>query len=340
VARLREWRPDVIYAHGLRQPLLEKAVQAVAPAVLLAHNYYGTCISGSRAHQFPAVRPCERRFGATCLLHFYPRRCGGLNPRTMWRQFRTQRQRFQLLVRYRAVVTLSEHIRREYLRHGVPEDRVVRIRPCIQQRASPREEEAVATPPTSWRVLFCGRMDRLKGAHVLLRAAAELPRRLGRSVHLTFAGDGPERAALEDLARAHSPGLHVAFLGWVGQERLSELLRETHLLAVPSLWPEPFGLVGLEAALYGVPAVAFAVGGIPEWLHDGVNGCLALGAPATAEGLAGAAVSCLGDLDRYARLRRGAWAEAQRYRPADHVAALSPILENAAGTACPTGCLA
>ena len=46
------------------------------------------------------------------------------------------------------------------------------------------------------------------------------------------------------------------------------------LVAVPSLWPEPFGLVGLDAAALGRPAIAFDVGGIGEWLTDGVNGKL------------------------------------------------------------------
>ena len=48
---------------------------------------------------------------------------------------------------------------------------------------------------------------------------------------------------------------------------------------VPSIWPEPFGQVGPEAGLYGVPAAAFAVGGTPSWLTDGVNGRLAPGDP-------------------------------------------------------------
>lgn len=53
-------------------------------------------------------------------------------------------------------------------------------------------------------------------------------------------------------------------------------------LVIPNLWPEPFGLVGLEAAQYGVPAVSFAVGGIPYALSgpradDTRGGCYLLG---------------------------------------------------------------
>ena len=58
---------------------------------------------------------------------------------------------------------------------------------------------------------------------------------------------------------------------WLTAAATAEALDQTDLLLVPSLWPEPFGLVGVEAARRGVPAVAFAVGGIPEWLIDGAH---------------------------------------------------------------------
>ena len=73
------------------------------------------------------------------------------------------------------------------------------------------------------------------------------------------------------------------------------LFQESDLLVVPSIWPEPFGQVGPEAGLYGVPVAAFAVGGTPSWLTDGVNGLLAAGDPPTAAGLAESIVGCLAD---------------------------------------------
>jgi glycosyltransferase involved in cell wall biosynthesis len=45
-------------------------------------------------------------------------------------------------------------------------------------------------------------------------------------------------------------------------------------VAIPSLWPEPYGRLGPEAFIHGRPAVAFAVGGIPEWLEHGRSGYL------------------------------------------------------------------
>jgi glycosyltransferase involved in cell wall biosynthesis len=64
----------------------------------------------------------------------------------------------------------------------------------------------------------------------------------------------------------------VTFLGEC--ESMSELYLRSSVLVIPSVWPEPFGLVGPEAMAHGVPVVAFEVGGIPEWLNHGKGGFL------------------------------------------------------------------
>src|SRR6266446_4306215 len=68
---MEAWKPDLIYAHGLLDPRFESGFVKIAPSVYFAHNYYGTCISGLKTFQFPTVRPCGRRFGPACLLHYF-----------------------------------------------------------------------------------------------------------------------------------------------------------------------------------------------------------------------------------------------------------------------------
>ncbi len=114
---------------------------------------------------------------------------------------------------------------------------------------------------------------------------------------------------------------------------LDRLMRESDLLVVPSTWPEPFGLAGPEAGLRGLPAVAFAVGGIPEWLRDGVNGRLAPADPPSATGLARAIVDCLRDPAELERLRRGAREAAAGFSVDAHVAALLGLFSRIAAAA-------
>jgi glycosyltransferase involved in cell wall biosynthesis len=120
--------------------------------------------------------------------------------------------------------------------------------------------------------------------------------------------------------------VRAEFTGWLGSAEKLELLRQSDLLAVPSLWPEPFGLVGIEAGCVGLPAVGFAVGGIPDWLIPGYSGELAPADPPTVEGLAEAIVRALSDPTGHAKLSRGAWEVARRFTLASHLAKLEPIL--------------
>ena len=61
-------------------------------------------------------------------------------------------------------------------------------------------------------------------------------------------------------AAAGRASLRAEFTGWVRPSRRTDLMRGADLLAVPSVWPEPFGLVGVEAGCVGLPAAAFDVG--------------------------------------------------------------------------------
>jgi glycosyltransferase involved in cell wall biosynthesis len=332
---LRDWKPDVIYVNGIDSPELEERLLGIAPAVLCGHSYYGTCISGSKTLSLPETVPCERHFGSTCLWLYYPRRCGGLNPQTMARDYRRQQRRLSLLARYRGVVTLSEHMRGEYVRHGIAAGTVAVVPPPIERHDVPEHgglEPAEGHLGEVVRLLFLGRLDRLKGGAVLLDALPRVVAALGRRVKLTFAGDGPERSAWERRAAKlmqHTKELEIEFAGWLDRSRIAQALSSTHLLVMPSLWPEPFGLVGLEAGLYGVPTAAFDVGGIPEWLEDGVNGHMAVNAPASATDLGEAIVSCLADPAHYAALRESAIRVAGGYTLERHLARLGEVFEGA-----------
>ena len=310
LASLRGWNPSLLYAHGLLEPATERRVLDVAPAVFFAHNYYGTCISGTKTFKAPVVTPCARRFGWRCLAHYYPNRCGGWNPVTMARLYRQQRERLDLLSRYRAIVTHSTHMQNEYINHGLNAERVFNV------RYGPDPESMGHAPldrgeheDRAWRLLFVGRMDRLKGGRELLQALPRVATRLNRNIHLTFAGDGPQRAAWEALAsrmRRGEPHLQIDFTGWIARAAVDTLCAQSDLLVLPSLWPEPLALVGLEAARHRLPVAAFAVGGISDWLTSGENGFLAPGNPPTVEGLADAIIACLENPDTLARLREGA----------------------------------
>src|SRR5262249_26077651 len=162
-----------------------------------------------------------------------------------------------------------------------------------------------------------------KGGHLFIEAMPMAADALG-PLHATFAGDGPEMQrwqALATRAAVADPRLTFEFTGWVDEPRKRDLFERADVAVVPSILPEPYGLVGPEAARFGVPAVAFDVGGISDWLCDGKTGCLAPGDPPTARGLAAAIVRCLKDFVTTRHLAAGAREAAALARREDHVAA-------------------
>lgn len=337
LAALETWRPEVIYVHGMDDPPAAARMVGIAPAVLFAHGYYGTCISGGKMFSAPRPRPCARRFGWRCFIHYYPHRCGGLNPSRMWNDYRKQSARLRLMGRYAAIVTASAHMRAEFVRHGFPPQRVHALRLPLATAGFPGSPQtARATPRQNRevRLLYVGRMTHLKGGPIMLDALTLAAASLGRPLKVTFVGDGPDRGQWEQKSRqvrAANTNLDIEFSGVLDSASLDQLILDSDLLVVPSTWPEPFGLVGPEAGRRGLPAAAFALGGIPEWLSDGVNGHLAPGDPPSAAGLARAIVECVRDPSELARLGHGARELSNRFNVDAHVDALLAIFESVIG---------
>lgn len=314
------WRPDVVYSQALEDLALESALQQRYPAVLYAHTYLGTCVSGSKCYSVPEVRPCERKLGLGCLALYYPRRCGGLNPGTMWQMFREQSHRKACLARYRAVLVASHHMRREFEQHDSPN---VQLLPLPITGGITNNGVPVPRTPQG-RILFIGRLVSVKGPCHLIRAIPHASARLGHNLTVTVAGDGPQHSKVQKLAA--QLGVQVNFSGWLDVQRKVDLISQSDVLAVPSLWPEPFGLVGIEAGNAGVPAAGYAVGGIPDWLIPGESGELAPGDPPTPTGLAEALVRVLEEPGHYNKLRQGAWAKSREFSLHRHIDGLEQVL--------------
>jgi glycosyltransferase involved in cell wall biosynthesis len=322
---IRNWAPDICYSHNMNDLAVDERLADVAPVIKFMHGYFGTCISGLKTHAFPRPVACTRRLGIACLGLYFPRRCGRLRPTTLiplWRW--TQRQR-ALAARYSAIVVASEHMRREYseLSDRVP----VHVNPLFASNAP--DLDTLPPAPSVPHVMFMGRMTHLKGGDVLLKAVRHAIGLLGTNVQVTLIGDGPQRAAWERLA--HELNLNATFTGWVERPAAMETLQRASVLAVPSVWPEPFGLTGLEGGALGVPAVAFRIGGVTEWLRDGING-VTVANPPSATAFGSGIASVLGDPPLLARLRQGAVRIAKEMSLALHVSRLEALFESVAAT--------
>jgi glycogen(starch) synthase len=206
------------------------------------------------------------------------------------------RRRQQALRQADAVIAVSDYIARR-LAPIVAPDRL-HIIPNIVDLAA--IDMAVATPPTSVPpatpyLMFAGKLERNKGAHLLIdifrnliderRKTKDERRKVDEQVDSSFvlrpsslmpelviAGDGPLRAELERELGALN--VRVRCLDWIEHDEALRLMANCELLLFPSGWGEPLSRVLLEAGACGTAVLAMPTGGTPEIIIDGVNGAL------------------------------------------------------------------
>ena len=252
----------VVYAHKVEDETLLDAVPKSARLILAVHDHDLTCI---RAHRYLPLTnvPCDRAPGMSCVTHgcvvvrSRESRCG-VAMRDPFARARATRA----LARRAPFVACSAFVRRTLIDAGVSAGRVRALHPV------PPDDLVPATQaPRDPIVGFVGQIVRGKGLDLLVEAIARLP-----NVKLVVAGTGN---GLDDVrARVAKLGVssRVDFLGAVAPSEVRAIYDRVRVVAVPSRWPEPFGMIGVEAMRRGRVVVGARHGGIPEWLDDGVTG--------------------------------------------------------------------
>jgi glycosyltransferase involved in cell wall biosynthesis len=157
-----------------------------------------------------------------------------------WRYF--PRLTARLCARFASrVICVSEDVGKG-VRRVVPEERVSVIPLWVPQLPPYSGGNRQLASPV--RLLYVGRLERYKGLYLLLEAIRDIS-----NVRLTVVGDGSHRKHLEELAR----GLDVQFEGF--QSDPTQYYANTDIFVMPSLGPEGFGIVTMEAMAHGLPCL-------------------------------------------------------------------------------------
>lgn len=234
-----EERPDLVNTHlltGFSPVAWEVARARSIPVVHTLHDYYLLCARSTMAVDGVL---CVRQH-LDCALLSMPR-------------IRSTRN-------VQAVVGVSPFVLQRHAAHGAFRNALSTVipNPC----------HLVGTPPSAptdtgvMRFGFMGRLEPAKGLHLLLDAAATLPRG-GWSLSIAGAGSRPATPSA-----AHES---VTFVGRVDPR---VFLSSIDVLVVPSLVPETFGLSAAEALAMGVPVIASTRGALPDLIVPGRNGWL------------------------------------------------------------------
>lgn len=126
------------------------------------------------------------------------------------------------------------------------------------------------------RILFLGRLMMAKGPGMLLKSISRLPSRLQSRVEIVLVGSGYLRHPLSSLAEHLNISSRVLISnGNVAHEVVPKVIASSDIFVFPSLYPEAFGIVCVEAMALGLPVVGFGFGGSSDFLHHMDTGLIA-----------------------------------------------------------------
>lgn len=263
---LDQFRPDVVHMHnliGLSVGMIHRAKRRGIKTVLTLHDLWGFCFKntlikrpGEICDDFSACEEClprisdgEDRNLPIRMRHDY-----------IGSQFRE----------VDAFISPSLYLARQYVRAGVP---VGRMWP-IWNGVDVGQFSAVRKTPAQGktRFTFAGHFGHHKGIPVLLDAVAQLGHRDDYQVNMVGSGDllEPSRAFVEE----RQLGSIVRFRGKIENSRMRDVLAETDVFVLPSVWPENQPVTLTEAMATSTAIIASDMGGVPEMVTHGVSGYL------------------------------------------------------------------
>lgn len=266
-ALLVAMRPDVIHVHSVfyaLSPWLLGRVQRRVPLVYTLHDVTPLCPRETKITRDHCL--CTVPQG----LHCASSGCYSLREgRGMVSAgFGLVMRAWQLRV-YRHLpswIVPSTFLRRELRAVGIADQHIA----VIPHFADPLP--TVVPPPAAARLLFVGRIATEKGAHLLVEA---LERLAHKRWTLDIVGEGPARGALQQDIDRRGLTTRITLHPFADHDALSTYYAQSSCVIMPSLIPESFGLVGLEALAQGRPVIGFGAGGMREWLIDRHTGLIA-----------------------------------------------------------------
>ena len=220
-------------------------IQVDIPFILDVHDYWPVCFSKDLYYKHQEV--CDKQNDLKCsfclskkshypFLFFIPML-------TIERYFRKKN-----LSNAKKIICHSQFVSNILKEHGY--ENIVLPYPYIGPKRKSKN-----CKDNLFKILFVGRLEKKKGAHLILDVAKQLKNKI--DFRIDIIGEGPLKSILDRR------DLNVYVHGFLGKNRF-EYFKQADCLLVPSLWPEPFGMVVLEAMNFGVPTLTLKNGGIAE----------------------------------------------------------------------------
>lgn len=248
----------IIHLHGWTKGLSSSVIRVAAKGnfriVCTMHDYFLACPNGGffnyKQNTICTIKPLSVKCVCTnCDARSYSQK--------LWRCVRQIIQRYfgrmpSAIKHYISVSDFSSRILTPFL----PDNAKTY---CIHNPIEISQQDPVKVEQNE-NFVYVGRLTKEKGVIQFAQAAQQ------HDIHVQFIGDG---CCKKEIANRYAK---ASILGWVAREKLIQLLQDARVLVLPSLWYETQGLVVLEAAALGIPAIVPDTSAAREFVVDGETG--------------------------------------------------------------------
>jgi glycosyltransferase involved in cell wall biosynthesis len=244
LSALAEFEPQIVHVHNLFPNWSGRWPRALdLPLVVTLHNFRPLCANGALFRQGEVCTRCLDEHSTLPSLRYACYRDSRAATVPLAIADRHGVDGHPVIMRAARTIVLSDTARGIYTRAGIDPSRVVTWPNFLSEADDPG---LIADPSRGHHWLYVGRLGAEKGIERLVRAWPHDRR-------LVIAGDGPDRAAVEDAAK----GKAVEVLGLLSGSTIRELMRDAVGLVFPSVCYENFPLVFAESMAAGLPVIAW-----------------------------------------------------------------------------------
>jgi len=249
-------KPDIIHLNNTDYPGQYGFLNQSAPIIQTVHDFFNCC---STVLKMLPEGVCSKPLGGSC----FKNRCvSPLSIMELWR-FKTKSLNRQAMKNFPRLLVATPYMKEMLIYNGFRRDKI-QVMPLFV------DDWGMTARPKEQIIIFVGRLAQEKGAlhfvHML--------KMLSCNYKAFVIGSGPQKDDCENLAGFLGLKEKVEFTGFLSRFEIKDYFAKASVVVIPSLWPEPFCLAGIEAMSCSRPVVAYDSGGISSWLSNNYNGYL------------------------------------------------------------------
>ena len=246
-------KPDIIHCHNIL-PSLAPIVMAKKnniPVIMTLHGYWLVCPLGNRI-KLKSKHICDSTDFEKC----------NINCASSCVNVEKYMKKMQNIIidNVDCLVSVSNYVENLLVDYEYPKNKLLTIHNGIDV-----DKFKANNSSTKPQVIHVGRLSLHKGSHIFLKVANDLSHEYPK-IKFILIGSG--------IKKSIDSCDNIEYIGWISDSQLVKMYSESLCVVIPSQWPEPLGLVTLEAMGCSTPVIGTNLAGIAETIIDNVTGLL------------------------------------------------------------------